>query len=340
MQYRQLGNSGLILSQLTIGAMLFGEGNYYGLQYTINQDTADTLIAKAMDMGINSFDTAHGYNNGVSEVMLGKALGANRHEALITSKVFFRSNQTPFRGGLSAKNLIESTEESLRRLGTDYLDMLLLHNDDHFTPADEILRGLENVIQRGLVRYTGVSNFSAWKTATLAQRQKDLHYAPFVASQMHYSLLNREVEQDFIPMSKYHGLGMMVWSPLSSGFLTGKYTRENPQPTDGRLNTFDLGLFDREKGYDVVEIVQSIARKHSSTATAVSIAWLLTRPAVSSIIVGISKLSQLDDNLAGLSLTLDSEDLERLDTATALPMRYPHSFAHIKDPFVSVAQRF
>jgi aryl-alcohol dehydrogenase-like predicted oxidoreductase len=340
MQYRQLGKSGLIVSELTLGAMLFGEGDYYGLKYTIDQPTANDMVAKVMDAGINFFDTAHGYNNGVSEQMLGKALGKRRQEALVATKVFFRSNNTPFRGGISGKNLIESTEESLRRLGTDYVDVLMLHNDDHLTPLDEVLRALENLTQRGLVRYTGVSNYSAWKTATLAQRQYDLNFTPMVASQMHYSLLNREVEQEFVPMSQHHGLGMMVWSPLSSGFLTGKYSRQNPKPEEARLNTFDLGLFDREKAYDVVEIVKSIAVKHQTTPTAISIAWLLTRPAVSTVIVGVSKMSQLDDNLAATKVTLDVDDLSMLDEATKPVMRYPKTFEGIADSFIALAKRF
>lgn len=340
MQYRQLGNSGLLVSELTFGAMLFGEGDYYGLKYTIDQKTADEMVAKVLDAGVNFFDTAHGYNNGVSEQMLGKSLKGRRQEALIATKVFFRTSQIPFRGGISFKNLLESTEESLRRLGTDYIDVLLLHNDDYLTPVDEILRALENLTQRGLIRYSGLSNFSAWKTATLTQRQHDLNYSPFIASQMHYSLLNREVEQEFIPMSKHHGLGMMVWSPLSSGFLSGKYSRQNPKPEDGRLNTFDLGLFDREKAYDVIEVLRSVAEKHDTSMAAVSIAWLLTRPAVSTVILGASKMSQLEDNLAGASVSLDSEDLTLLDNSTQIPARYPKTFEGVSDQFIAAAKRF
>lgn len=340
MQYRQLGHSGLLVSPLTFGAMLFGEGEYYGLRYTIDQPTADRMVAKVMEAGVNFFDTAHGYNNGVSEEMLGKSLKGRRQEALIATKVFFRTHPAAFRGGISAKNLMESTEESLRRLGTDYLDVLLLHNDDHLTPIDEQIRALESLTQRGLIRYAGLSNFAAWKSATLLQRQKDLHAAPMVASQMHYSLLNREVEHEFVPMSLHHGLGMMVWSPLSSGFLTGKYSRQQPKPEDSRLNTFDLGLFDREKAYDVVEVVRQVADKHRTSMAAVSIGWLLTRPAVSTVIVGISKMSQLDDNMAALQVSLDAEDLRLLDEATRPVARYPKTFEAIGDPFIQAAKRF
>jgi aryl-alcohol dehydrogenase-like predicted oxidoreductase len=340
MNYRQLGHSGLIVPELTFGTMLFGEGDYFGLKYTIDQSLATEMVAKVLDHGINFFDTAHGYSNGLSETFLGKALAGRRHEALIATKIFFRAGQTPFLGGISAQNLIASTEESLRRLGTDYVDVLLLHNDDHLTPVDELARALDNLTRRGLIRYSGVSNFAAWKTATLAQRQRDLNHAPIVASQMHYSLLNRHLEAEFGPMSLHHGIGTMVWSPLSSGFLTGKYTRQNPQPADGRLNTFDLGLFDRDKAYDVVDLVKSIAAKHETTPTAVAIAWLLTRPAVATVIVGVSKMSQLDANLAATQLVLDANDLQQLDAATKPPVNYPQTFAAIGDQFVAAAKRF
>jgi len=271
MKYKQLGNSGLIVSELCLGAMTFGSGDYYGFKYTVGQQEANEMIAKVTDRGVNFFDTAVSYAKGESELILGKALGKKRKDNLIATKIAFRSSELPFRAGINLQHLIASTEESLTRLNTDYIDLLLLHNDDPLTPVDEVARALESLVQSGKVRYIGLSNFQAWKAATLVQLQKDLGYHRLVASQMHYSLLNREVEHEFIPMSLHHGLGMMVWSPLSSGFLTGKYTRENPAPADSRLNSFDLGLFDREKGYDVVDKVKEIAAVRKTSAVAVSI---------------------------------------------------------------------
>jgi len=218
--------------------------------------------------------------------------------------------------------------------------VLLLHNDDPLTPIEEMARALEMLVQSGKVRYIGLSNFQSWKTATLVQLQRSLGYHPLVASQMHYSLLNREVEQEFVPMSLYHGLGMMVWSPLSSGFLTGKYTRENPAPADSRLNTFDLGLFDREKAYDVVDKVKGIARDHQTSSIAVAIAWLLTRPVVSTVIIGASRIAQMDDNLAAADLTLTPEEIELLDQLTKPEVRYPNTFINNQDSVLRAARKF
>jgi len=340
MKYYQLGHSGLIVSELAFGAMTFGSGDYYGFKYTVGQQEANNMIAKAIHKGINFFDTAVSYARGESEMILGKALGNRRKDNLIATKVAFRHLDQPFRAGVNLKNLVESTNESLVRLGTDYIDVLLLHNDDPLTPIEEMARALEMLVQSGKVRYIGLSNFQSWKTATLVQLQRSLGYHPLVASQMHYSLLNREVEQEFVPMSLYHGLGMMVWSPLSSGFLTGKYTRENPAPADSRLNTFDLGLFDREKAYDVVDKVKGIARDHQTSSIAVAIAWLLTRPVVSTVIIGASRIAQMDDNLAAADLTLTPEEIELLDQLTKPEVRYPNTFINNQDSVLRAARKF
>jgi aryl-alcohol dehydrogenase-like predicted oxidoreductase len=338
MKYKQLGNSGLVVSELTFGTMLFGEGEYWGMKYTINQAKANDLVAESIEKGINFFDTSDMYNNGVSEEILGKALGNQRKDVLIATKTCFRAGNQAFNAGIGYKHIIEQVTSSLVRLNTDYIDVLLLHNDDPITPIDETLRAIEQIQQRGMARYVGLSNFSAWKTATMMQRQKDLNYAPFIASQMHYSLLNREVEAEFVPMSQHHGLGMMVWSPLSSGFLTGKYTRENPEPEDARLNTFDLGLFDRNWAYGVVDKVKEIAQKYETSPATVAIAWLLSKKVVSTVLVGISKPEQFAANLAGTELELAAEDLAILDEITAPPVRYPNTFIGLQDAVLKAAK--
>lgn len=332
MKYSQLGNSGLIVPRLTIGTMLFGgEGDFFGLKYSLGQDDANNLIARALDAGINFFDTANMYNSGKSEEMLAQALGKRRGEALISTKLGFRAGTAAFEAGISAKQIVEQCEKSLNRLSTDHIDVLSLHVEDPITPIDEISRALEILTVQGKIRYSGVSNFQAWKTGALAQVQRQWGRTPIVSAQMHYSLLNRSIEEEFIPMARHYGIGLMVWSPLSSGFLTGKYTKQNPKPEGARLNTFDLQLFDREKGYGVVEVVAAIAKKHSATATAVSLAWLLSKPTCSTIIVGVSNLNQLADNLAGININLDADDLEKLDTVSAQPPRYPAVFMGMAD---------
>jgi aryl-alcohol dehydrogenase-like predicted oxidoreductase len=338
MKYKQLGKSGLVVSELTFGCMLFGEGEMWGMKYTYNQAQATKIIDECIEKGINFFDTADMYNNGVSEQILGKSLSKKRKDVLISTKTSFRAGNQAFNAGVNYKHILEQVEKSPKNLNTDYIDVLLLHNDDPITPIDETLRAIEQLQQRGMIRYGGLSNYQAWKAGTMTQRQKDLNYAPFIASQMHYSLLNREVETEFIPMSQHHGIGMMAWSPLSSGFLTGKYTRENPEPENARLNTFDLGLFDRNWAYDVVEKVKAIASKYDTSTIAVSIAWLLRKQVVSTVIVGVSKQSQLADNLAGAELTLSAEDLAELDAITAQPVRYPNTFIKMQDAILKEAK--
>ena len=216
----------------------------------------------------------------------------------------------------------------------------MLHLDDPITPLEETLRALENLVQRGLVRYIGLSNYPAWKAAAMIQQQQDINYAPFVASQMHYSILNREVEREFVPMSLQYGLGMMVWSPLSGGFLTGKYTRQNPQPEAARLNSFDLGLFDRETGYEVVDNITEIAKQYNTTPTAIAIAWLLAKKVVATVVIGVSKPEQLADNVAGSQLKLTPAEIMIIDELTKLVPQYPATFQGMQNPALLAAKRF
>lgn len=334
MKYKQLGNSGLIVSELCLGTMTFGQGEHFGFQSTIDEKKASELVDNAIDNGINFFDTADGYGNGQSEIILGKVLNKKRKDVLITTKLSFRTGEQAFNAGVNSKHIIEQCHNSLKNLQTDYIDVLLLHNDDPITPIDETLKALENLVQQGKVRYIGFSNYQAWKAAAMTQRQKDLHYSPFVASQMHYSILNREVEREIIPMSLHYGIGMMVWSPLSSGFLTGKYTRENPTPKDSRLNNFDLGLFDRELGYTVIDKLTEIAKRHNTTVTAISLSWLLTKKVVSSVIIGVSKTEQLKENLACQEIQLSEKEINEIDELTKLEPKYPATFINLQDPIL------
>lgn len=338
MLYTQLGKSGLVVSRLAMGTMLFGEGDYFGLKYTFNQARANELISRSFDAGINLFDTAASYNNGLGEQMLGKALGTRRSEAIISTKIAFRTGTAAFQAGISYKNIVDTAERSLKNLGTDYIDILMLHNDDPITPIEETLKAMETLQQQGKIRYAGISNWQAWKAATALQMQYDKGYSSFIASQMHYSLLNRELEAEFIPMSQHHGLGIMVWSPLSSGFLTGKYSRTNPEPEEARLNSFDLGLFDRNWAYVVVDTVRAIAEAHKTSLTAVSLAWLLTKQYASTILIGVSKLEQLQANFDSLTITLSADEIKALDDITVPQMRYPQTFTNLHDKILREAK--
>ena len=324
MQYTTLGRTGLVVSRLSFGAMTFGIGQLVpGVTNNIDQEGADRMVNRALDAGINLFDTADVYTNGESEIILGKALANRRDEVIIATKVGFRLGNSITDTGLSYRHIIASAEGSLKRLGTDYIDLYQLHIPDPLAPLEETLRALEDLVRRGIVRYIGFSNFPAWKAAKMLGIQERYGYNRFVAAQMYYSLLGRDLEHEFVPFVQDAGVGILVWSPLAGGFLSGKYTRETPAPEDARRNKFQLPPIDVEKGYEVVDVLKQIAQNHGVTPAQVAIAWMLTKPFISSVIIGANKMSQLEDNLGAADLKLSPEEVDRLDTLTAPETMYP-----------------
>lgn len=324
MQYTTLGHTGLVVSRLAFGAMTFGIGELVpGVTNNIDQTAADQMVNRALDVGINLFDTADAYTSGQSETMLGKALAQRRHEVVIATKVGFRTGQALTDTGLSYRHIIAATEGSLKRLGTDYIDLYQVHIPDPLTPLEETVRALDDLVRRGLVRYIGFSNFPAWKAARMLAIQEHHSYTRFVGAQMYYSLLGRDLEHEIVPFVEDAGIGILVWSPLAGGFLSGKYTRENPTPEGARLNKFQIPPIDVEKGYDVVDLLRQIAQSHSATPAQVALAWILTKPFISSIIIGANKMSHLEDNLGAVNFNLSRQEVEQLDSLTAPPALYP-----------------
>jgi aryl-alcohol dehydrogenase-like predicted oxidoreductase len=228
--------------------------------------------------------------------------------------------------GLSRRHILWSIDQSLRRLGTDWIDIYIAHREDPFTPIEETVEALDTVVRAGKVRYLGFSNWSAWKAAAALEMQRARGLAPFTHGQMYYSLLGRDVERDIIPMMRRYGLGLTVWSPLASGFLSGKYTPRTLSDRDNRISGFDLLPFDKELGFKLVERMRPIADAHSASIAQVAIAWLLSRPAVTSVLIGATKAHQLADNLKAADITLTAEQIADLDAATALPPVYPNWF--------------
>ena len=342
MQYATLGDTGLVVSRLAFGAMTFTAGNRdVGAVYKVGRELADELVGRSLDRGVTFFDTADGYAGGESEELLGAALKKRRDEVVIATKVGFRTGEPLVRSGLSRRHVLWSVEQSLRRLGTDWVDVYIAHREDPFTPLEETLAALDEVVRSGKARYVGFSNWSAWKVAAAMEIQKANGLAPFTHGQMHYSLLGRDVERDIVPMMARYGLGMTVWSPLSSGFLSGKYTRESLADPDNRYSGFDILPFDKEHGFTVVELLRGIAERHGASVAQVAIAWLLARPGVTSVLVGASKLAQLDDNLGAADVTLTEADLAELDAATPLPPVYPNWYVDglVDGPTVAALQR-
>lgn len=327
MQYTRLGNTGLIISRLSFGVMTFGQGQ--GTMASVlktDEKTAADMIHRSLDAGINFFDSADAYANGQSEAILGRALGARRRHVIISTKVGFRSGEAITQAGASYGYLLSAAEACLRRLGTDYLDLLSIHKPEPYTPFEETLRALENLVQRGLVRYVGYSNFSAWQAAKCVGIQQRLGYAPFVAAQMYYSLVGRDIEHEIVPFLIDAGIGLVVWSPLASGFLSGKYTRENPTGSGGRIAGFDFLPTDRERGYALIDLMKKIAAARHASVAQVALAWLLAKPFVSTILLGASTVSQLEDNLGAAELRLSADEVARLDAATAPAPLYPQWF--------------
>jgi aryl-alcohol dehydrogenase-like predicted oxidoreductase len=327
MKYTPLGSTGLIVSRFAFGAMTFTAGNKdMASVYKVGAKLADELVGRSLDAGVNFFDTADGYANGESEILLGAALKPHRERVVIATKVGFRTGAPLTQSGLSRRHILWSIDQSLRRLGTDWIDVYIAHREDPFTPLDETLDALDAVVRAGKVRYLGFSNWSAWKVSAALEIQKARGFAPFTHGQMHYSLLGRDVERDVIPMMRRYGLGLTVWSPLASGFLSGKYTRETLASPDNRYSGFDILPFDKEQGFKLVEQMRNIAATHEASVSQVAIAWLLAREAVSSVLLGATKLHQLEDNLAAAELTLTDAEIARLDVATPLPSVYPNWF--------------
>lgn len=324
MQYTTLGHTGLVVSRLAFGAMTFGTGEMVpGVTNNIDQTLAEQMVNHALDVGINLFDTADAYTDGQSEIILGKALGNRRHQAVIATKVGFRAGNAITDTGLSYRHIIASAESSLKRLGTDYIDLYQLHIPDPLTPIEETVRALDDLVRRGLVRYVGFSNFPAWKAALMLGIQKCNGYARFVSAQMYYSLLGRDIEHEIVPFVEEAGIGILVWSPLASGFLSGKYTRQTPVPEDSRRKNFEFPPVDVEQGYQVVDVLKEIAQHHSASPAQVAIAWILTKPFISSVIIGANKIQHLEDNLGAAKLKLSAQEVEELDTLTAPQPLYP-----------------
>jgi aryl-alcohol dehydrogenase-like predicted oxidoreductase len=329
MQYSRLGETGLVVSRLAFGSMTFGSAANptFASVYKVDQAGADALVGRVLDAGINFFNTADVYAGGESERMLGKAIGAKRQEVVIATKVGNRMGPSLIESGLSRRHILAAAEGSLTRLGTDYIDVYLVHKVDTITPVEETIEALEDLVRQGKVRYVGFSNWPAWMAAKAIGIQRARGWTQFRAAEMYYSLVGRDLEHEIVPLCTDAGVGVMVWSPLAGGFLSGKYTRASPKGASGdRLGGFDFLPYDRERGYQVIDLLQSLATAHGASPAQISLAWLLTRPAVSSILVGASKVSQLEDNLKAIDVTLDADERAQLDAATTTAIPYPQWF--------------
>lgn len=324
MKYCKLGGSGLMVSPLTLGVMTFGGEGAFAQVGSTQVAEARELVAMSRDAGVNLFDTADVYSWGASERILGEALGDARGDVLIATKVGMRVGDDPNARGLSRKHIHRQCEQSLRNLGRDYIDLYQVHAWDGLTPLEETLDALGQLVDQGKVRYLGCSNYSAWqlvKALGLASRE---HLPPFVVTQNFYSPAFRDVEMELLPATIDAGIGMLVWSPLAGGLTSGKYRRDR-QPESGRQLTewSEPPVDDPERLWKTVDVLVEVGEEHGCSAARVSLAWLLTRPGVSSLIIGARSSDQLADNLAALELELTQEQVERIERASRPPLPYP-----------------
>jgi len=327
MKYARMGNSGLIVSRFSLGAMTFTLGNEsMPAVYKVGEDLAREMVAKALDCGVNFFDTADAYAGGESETLLGRILRDRRDEVVISTKYGFRCGEALVASGLSRRHTLWAAEQSLKRLGTDWIDLFICHREDATTPLEETLVALDSLVRAGKVRYIGFSNWSAWRVAAAVEFQRANGLAPFVAGQLYYSLVGRDVETDLVPVMRRYSIGMMAWSPLAQGFLTGKITPENLKTGDHRLANFDFLPMDRERGFKVVDALRAIAAEHACSVPQVALAWLLAKPAATNIILGASKLEQLTDDLGATDLELTPEEIASLDAIYPPTGTYPNWF--------------
>ncbi len=329
MEYRNLGNSGLKVSVICLGAMTFTEKGWRSAG-KMPFSEIQKVVDYALDKGVNFFDTADIYAFGESEELLGKALGNKKNDVIIATKVRGPMSEDPNDRGLSRHHIFKSIDASLKRLGRDYIDLYQVHWWDNHTPIEETLEALNDLIRIGKVRYIGISDFAGWQITKSVMLQEKNNWSKFISAQMYYSLLGRDIEFEVVPACKDLGLGILPWSPLAGGFLTGKYTKENI-PEDSRYARMERPFlrFDFEKAYFLIDEMKKIAEKYNASVSQVALNWLKAKPFVSSIIIGVRNLKQLEDNLGCVEWDLSQEDVEYLDEITAPEKPYPQWFLDI-----------
>jgi aryl-alcohol dehydrogenase-like predicted oxidoreductase len=327
MQYKTLGDTGLLVSQLCFGCMTFhgGTGMFKAIG-TVDQTGADALVQASIDAGINFFDTADVYSEGESENALGqslKNLNIARKDVVIATKVYGRVGPGRNDMGASRGHIMDSIDGSLRRLQTDHIDLYQIHGNDAITPIEETLRALDDLVTSGKVRYIGVSNWQAWKLAKALTISQFRSLARFDTLQAYYSIAGRDLERELVPLMEAEKTGLLVWSPLAGGLLSGKFSRDNQKPADSRRSNFDFPLVDKERTWKILDVIAPIAKAHNCSAARISLAWLLAKPVVTSIIIGAKRLDQLADNIAATDLQLTPDEFKQLDAVSALPPEYP-----------------
>ena len=323
MKYKQLGRTGLLVSELCFGTMTFGGKGFWKAIGQLPQDAADDLVARVLDAGINFIDTANVYSEGESEKILGKAMGKRRKDVVLATKVLGPMGPGPNDTGLSRRHILQSVEKSLTRLETDYIDLYQIHGFDPLTPIEETLRTLDDLVRSGKVRYVGCSNLAAWQIMKSLWTSDKYNLHRFESLQAYYTIAGRDLEREVVPVLEDQNLGLMVWSPLAGGFLSGKFDRDGQGPDGARRVDFDFPPVDKDRAFSVVDVMREIARDKNVSVAQVALSWLLHQPVVTSVIIGAKTPEQLSENLAAPDVNLTDDDLACLKAVSELPAEYP-----------------
>jgi aryl-alcohol dehydrogenase-like predicted oxidoreductase len=334
MQYKTLGDTGLLVSTLCLGTMTFGgaqdtamaDARIWKMIGGTGQAEADALVKASIDAGINFFDTADVYSGGQSEKTLGQALknlNIKRSDVVIATKVYGRVGEGRNDMGASRGHIMDAVEASLKRLQMDHIDLYQIHGNDTVTPIEETLRALDTLVTQGKVRYVGCSNWEAWKIARALSISEFKNLARFDTLQAYYSIAGRDLERDLVPMLQATKTGLLVWSPLAGGLLSGKFSRTNQKPENSRRSEFDFPIVDKERTWKILDVMAPITKAHNCSPARISLAWLLAKPVVTSVIIGAKRIEQLQDNIAAIDLKLTAEQMKQLDEVSALPPEYP-----------------
>jgi aryl-alcohol dehydrogenase-like predicted oxidoreductase len=326
MKYNFLGGTGLAVSELCFGAMTFGGKGYWEAIGKVQQKEVNDLIKTVVDSGINFIDTANVYSFGESEKLLGqslKDLGLNRSELVIATKVRGRMGEGVNNVGLSRYHIFQSVNESLQRLQLDHIDILYVHGVDPKTPVEEVVRSLNDIVLTGKVRYVAICNWPAWMVMKAIGIAEKHGWNKFVGLQYFYSLSGRDIEREVLPLAADQNLAVMPWSPLAGGFLSGKYTRANEKAGDSRRDTFDFPPINKDKAYDIIEVITEIGKQHNVSAAQIALAWVRLQKGVTSTIIGAKNVEQLQDNIKSTEIILSADELQKIDEISALPKEYP-----------------
>ena len=326
MKYNELGKTGVLVSELCLGTMTFGGKGMWQAIGQLPQDEVNAIVKTSLDSGINFIDTANAYSEGLSESLLGeslKKLGISHQNVVIATKVRLRMGQGANQVGLSRLHIMDSVNDSLQRLQLSHIDLLYIHGVDPITPIEETMRGLEDVVRSGKVRYIGISNHPAWMVVKANSYADKMGWTKFVASQNFYSVAGRDIEREIIPMALSENMGIMPWSPLAGGFLSGKYSRKLKIAGNNRRDSFDFPPLNKEKAYDIIEVMEQIAGNHNVSVATVALNWVIIQPGITSTIIGAKTLEQLNDNIKAVNLELTPDEVKQLNEISALSSEYP-----------------